>query len=134
MKTLLRTLAILAAALVVVGALFAFSQSGSAQALRSEGRGHGHFDRERSEQSMPGESTMPFSRPERGQARGEFGERGGHESHGPSLFGFAEVIKNLAIIAVSVLLIVLGSRLLGPGKRATPPRRPPPVTGETTQL
>ncbi len=36
----------------------------------------------------------------------------GPENHGPSLFGAVEMLKNLAIIAVSIALIVPGTWLV----------------------
>lgn len=122
MKIVLRTLAILAAALLVVAGLTAFGQSSYGQALVSAGPGG--MERQAppalADQASDGFTTsLPSA------------ERRGGEGHGPSLFGLVEVGKNLAIIAVSVTLIALGARLLRFGRRdepgAVPPDEPAPL-------
>lgn len=55
------------------------------------------------------------TRPRRGQALFDTRSglpRHGPENHGPSLFGAVEMLKSLAIIAVSIALIVLETRLV----------------------
>ena len=107
MKLIGRTFAILAAALVVVGALLAFSSSSSATgaggalpappaALQTSASGAGASTSEAS-------ATM---RPEHDHAM----------SNTPSLGGMFEVLKNLAIVGVITLIVVVGKRLFG-GKR-----------------
>jgi hypothetical protein len=123
MKILLRTLIILAAALVVVGGLYAFAQSPAGQAMRAAGPG-GHeggppagFESRRFE-GAPGAGFPGGERP------GGFDGHEGRGGHGPSLLGLVEVGKNLAIVAVSVILVALGARLLQLGRRDRPRRTP----------
>jgi hypothetical protein len=111
MKRFFRTLVILAAALVVVGGLYAFRQSSLGQSLVSAGSGAGV------------ERGGPPSGFSEGAPAGLEGG-GGHEGHGPSLMGLVTVGKNLAIIAVSVTLIALGARMLQPGQRGRPDSAP----------
>ena len=110
MKLIGRTFAILAAALVVVGALLAFSSYSSAAtpgvmpappaAIQTSGT---------STDTTAGAATSGTSaamRPE-------------HEhgmSNTPSLGGIFEVLKNLAIVGVITLIVTLGKRAFG-GKR-----------------
>lgn len=108
MKTVFRIVAILASALLVVAGLLAFRGTGPAQALASARPERDHFSQEYS--ALPAIAT----RPRRGQApfdthSGLAGH--GPKNHGPSLFGAVEMLKSLAIIAVSIALIVLGTRL-----------------------
>ena len=105
MKLIGRTFAILAAALVVVGALMAFSSSSSAAAgdmpappaaLQTSASG--------ADASASGASATMRPEHEHGM------------SNTPSLGGIFEVLKNLAIVGVITLIVTLGKRLLG-GKR-----------------
>jgi hypothetical protein len=105
MKTVFRTLIILAAALAVVAGLSAFAQSSLGQSFAS----------------ASGHEVGPPPGLADGSAAGQRPEGG--EGHGPSLFGLVEVGKNLAIIAVSVTLVALGARMLARGRRDEP--RPP---------
>ncbi len=99
MKIIGRTLIILAAALVVAGALFAFRQTEYAR--------------------MPGESRPGRMRIEAGEARPdgfapggfEHRNRAGGDEHQASLAGLVEVGKNLAIIAAIVALVVMLERV-----------------------
>ena len=111
MKTLYRTLAILAAALVIVGALLALSST--SQTTNSN--------------SMPERSALVQS-----QANGSAGSGSSEasgaaepfdhdEASGPSLAGMVEVLKNLGVVAVIITIVSQGKRLLS-GKR--PPDKP----------
>jgi hypothetical protein len=115
MKTLLRTLVILAAALLVVAALFAFRQTSYGQSLASAGHDRGGWSQEA---GSPGTTTSSRPPPT------GFGERGG-ESHGPNLFAAVELLKNLAIVAVSVTLIALGAWMVRRGRREKQRPLPP---------
>ncbi len=123
MKIIVRTLIILGAALVVVAGLTAFAQSSAGQALRSaEVGGHGprhagggHEGDFAGSPSAEGTNGIPFFGDERPAG---FAGRGEHGDSGPSLFGLVEVAKNLAIVAVSVILIVVGGRMLRLGRGA----------------
>ncbi|MBK9712687.1 MAG: hypothetical protein IPO81_15455 [Kouleothrix sp.] len=115
MKIVARTLAILAAALLVVGATYVYASSSSAAGFEERG---GFGRPQIGEQGPPG-----------GFDHGGFDrERGG----GPSLFGIGEVIKNFVIIGVIVAVVSLATRLLprrpaGSGPRQSPPgARPSP--------
>lgn len=120
MKTIFRTMAILAAALVVVGGIYLFAKSSYGQSFLSS----------RSEHHGPrGAGGMPpgFSERPDGAMFGEgfpdgerFEGRRGHGDRGPSIFGIGEAIKNLVIIAICVTLFVLGGRLLQGGQRDKP--------------
>ncbi len=113
MKIVFRTLAILAAALVVVAGVYAFGASSFAQGLRASGPGRGGFARDGGPPpafAAPGQPDGPpvgFGHREHGGAAG----RGEHEGHGPSLSGLSEIGKNLAIVAGIITLIALGARL-----------------------
>lgn len=107
MRIARRTLIVLAAALLVVGALLGLRQMGMLADLANRGPGF-ESGRERFEER----ETRPdpgFFAPE----GSEFRERGRHGEHGASLFGLVEVGKNLAIIGVIVALGVLATRLYG---------------------
>jgi hypothetical protein len=123
MKILFRTLAILAAALLVVAGLYAFAQSPAGTALRSTGERHGGAPGAGFEARSFEGASGAAGRPEGFESR----EGHGH-GHGPSLFGLVEVAKNFAIVAVSVALIALGARAVQLGRRDRPnqPDRAPP--------
>lgn len=106
MKTLFRTLAILAAALLVVAGLLAFRETSYGQSLATAGHDRGGYSWQ----------TGDASAPAAGQSPSGFRDRG-PESHGPSLFAAVELLKNLAIIAVSITLIALGSWMIQRGRR-----------------
>lgn len=119
MKTVLRTLAILAAALLVVAGLLAFRQSSYGQSLASAGHDRGRFSEE-------GRAPPDVAAQQRDAAAPSgIAGRGGPESHGPNLFAVVELLKNLAIVAVSVTLIALGSWMLRRGRRDDPRPVPP---------
>ena len=98
MKWLLRTLVILAAALVVVGIAFALNQSG---ALRMEGP-------ERPDQALLAQQSGTDEGDSQEAGRPEHRER--HEG-GMGIFGAAEVLKNLVIVGL-IVAIVAGSNAL----------------------
>ncbi|MEI6180561.1 MAG: hypothetical protein WCP31_07390 [Chloroflexales bacterium] len=113
MKTMLRTIAILAAALAIVGLTIAFSNTTFGQSLRM--RGGEEAGRERFEQAQDDvEAQRDGERPE------GLGER---EDYRPHLGGVTEVVKSLIKIAAVVVLVVLGGWILGRGRRDRP--RPP---------
>ncbi len=106
MKLFTRIAVLLAAALVVVGAMLAFGRSGFADTMRSQGHGEARGSFERGGVSEGGLAE----RPEGGFAGRPEGGRG--DRHGPSLFGLAEVAKQLVKIGIIIALVVLGARLL----------------------
>lgn len=115
MKIVARTLAILAAALLVVGATYVYASSGSAAGFEERG---GFGRPQIGEQGRPG-----------GFDGAGFPERGGHgRDGGPSLFGIGEVIKNFAIIGVIVAIVSLATRLLPRRPAGSGSRRPPGPT------
>ncbi|NJN19858.1 MAG: hypothetical protein HC822_28285 [Oscillochloris sp.] len=103
MKIVLRTLIILAAALVVVGGLSVFAQTSFGRNMAVAGSDRHEGGRPEGFAGREGFFTSD-------RADGFAGHE--HSEHGPSLFGLVEVAKNLAIVAVSVILIALGTRLL----------------------
>jgi hypothetical protein len=103
MKIFTRTVLILVAAMLVVGLFYALVQSPWGAALGAGGH-HGEDGHHAS--FVGGERPEGFAR---------------HEGRGASLFGLAEVLKNLTIVAVSVILITLGSRFIR--NRRDGPRR-----------
>ncbi len=112
MKIFTRTALILVAAMLVVGLFYALVQSPWGTAL---GTG-GHHGEDGAHASFVG-----GARPEGFAGRERPEGFAGHEERGASLFGLAEVLKNLIIVAVIVMLITLGSRLFrnrrdGPGR------------------
>ncbi len=130
MKTFLRTIAILAAALAVVGLTIAFSNTTFGHALRMRGAGGEESGRERVEQSHQGDVTAQGFPPRNGQRPERSGER---ESYSPHLGGITEVVKSLIKITAVVVLVVLGGWTLGWGRRNLPrppkaePGSPPPA-------
>jgi hypothetical protein len=105
MKLLLRTLIILAVALIVAGATYAIAGQGSGASTGGRFPAQGEFGR-------PG-----------GELRGgDFGgePRGGR---GGGLFGAVEVLRDLAIIGVIVLVVAPAKRLLTRRKPAANRRR-----------
>ena len=125
MKIIGRTLAILAAALLVCGAAYALAQSGGTASDFREGGG---FARSQPGQ-QEGRSSFGqdgFRGSDRGRFPGEFGRE-----RGMSLFGIGEVVKNLAIIAV---IIAIGAPIAGLLRKRRPdkPTRPhsPPAASQ----
>ena len=107
MKILARILAILAAALVVAGGVFAVAQSSYAQALFPARPERGAF----AEGQLPAAANaqaagMPTA-PNDAAASGRHEHEGGRS---PSLFGIVEVVKNLAIISIIVAIVSLVRR------------------------
>lgn len=101
MKIVVRTTLLLFAALLVVGGVFALRQT----ALGSTMLG--------GEVSRIGGLPDGFADHDEGQFRPQ--GRGGHGDHaeqGPSWVGFAEVGKNLGIIAASIALVSAGTWLV----------------------
>ena len=99
MKLIGRTLIILAAALVVAGATFAYGQSGYAGGRESF--------------AERGVQAQQAGQPAPGADRGDFrrGGPGGREhDRGPSLFGIGEIVKDLLIIGVIVAAVALATR------------------------
>lgn len=107
MRIARRTLILLAAALLVIGALLGLRQMGMLAGLANGGPrfepGRERFE-ERETRPDPG-----FFAPE----GSEFRERGRHGEHGASLFGLVEVGTNLAIIGVIVALGALLTWVFG---------------------
>jgi hypothetical protein len=124
MKLLGRTLVILLAALVVVGAAIAFAQSSYADALLPTGAG-GEMARngnaETTEDSQEGADTTATIGSERPVfAEGRTRPEGGM---GQGLFGAVEIVKNVVIMALLVALVALASqvtRSLRHRRRAAP--------------
>jgi hypothetical protein len=111
MKTLYRTFAILAAALVIVGALIAFSSTSSGTSPS------GMPQRNPIVQSQVNSSGASSSSATSGAA-----EPFEHDSaSGPSLAGLAEVLKNLGLVAVIIAIVSQSKRLLS---RKRPPDKP----------
>lgn len=117
MKIVIRTLVILTAALLVVAGLNAFAHSSLGQSFANASPGG-----MRHEGGIPPEAAGQASgsapagvtsgeRPSGATGRGE------GEGHGASLFGLVEVGKNLAITAVSIVLVALGARMLHLNRR-----------------
>lgn len=125
MKIAARTLIILAAGLLVAGALLAFGRSSLGSQLREAGPGAGHIEGER----MP-----PAGFEGRPDGALEGGGRGDH--HGPSLLGLVAMVETLAKIGALVALVAIGARLLGSRRRDEPGEKRPaaPSTGPTTRL
>lgn len=114
MKLIGRTLAILAAALVVVGVTFALGSSGLA------GTAGGPPDRAAAMSQTAGGPAA--GRPRRDHA----------ESSGFSVFGIGEVLKNLVLVGVIVAIVRFGMRLFsrrgsGAKSRRTPSAPAPSV-------
>ena len=129
MKTILRTIAILAAALAVVGLTIAFSNTTFGQALRMRGAGGEEAGHERVGPAQGDGATQGFP-PRNGQRPEGLGEREGYRPH---LGGVTEVAKSLIKITAVVVLVVLGGWILGWGRRDRPrppraePGSPPPA-------
>lgn len=127
MKLVLRTAVLLAAALVVTGALLAFGRTTMAERLLANRPGHAHVERDGPPGGFEG---RPEGRPE------GFGGQGRGDRHGASLFGLGELFKNLVLIGIVVAVVTLGARLIGLARtraRRDPPA-PPAATGETSRL
>jgi hypothetical protein len=124
MKIVIRTLVILAAGLLVAGALFAFGQSSFASRMREAGPRTGRF-----EGGAPPQRDAA-ALPEGGFAGRHGGEHGGEHGggHGPSLSGLVQVVESLAKIGALVALVAIVTRLFQGRKR------PAPATSETTRL
>ena len=112
MKIIMRTIIILAVALLVVGITFAANQAGLFQNIASGRTEHAEFN-------MPldgsAAGTQTHIRPERpGHMRGQDGERGmGRDGEGGA-GGFGalmEIIKSLGIVIVIVAVFAIGQRL-----------------------
>ena len=119
MKIIGRTLAILAAALLVCGAAYALAQSSGTASGFPE---RGGFARQQA--GGPSAGQDGFGGTERGRfPGGPDGERG----RGMSLFGAVEVARNLAIIAVIVAIgapiaaLARRRRSGKPGQQHSPP-------------
>ncbi|MFN8569218.1 MAG: hypothetical protein U0Z44_17240 [Kouleothrix sp.] len=113
MKLIGRTLVILTAAMLVVGATWALVGAGFGGGAPGDARERRAFEQ------------RPAGQPGAGRARpGGFEREGGR---GPSLFGAGEIVKDLVIIAVIVAIVSLIKRAL-PRRRArfVPQRGAPP--------
>jgi hypothetical protein len=109
MRIIGRTLAILAAAMIVVGITFGFTESSGASALAPARPAHNA-----EAQSQSADGTIDASTAGRtGLPAGEFGH--GH-NRSASLFGAVEIVKNLVIIGIIVALVALAKRMAG-GRR-----------------
>jgi hypothetical protein len=110
-KIIIRTLIILAAAMVVVGATMAYASSGFAA-----GSGRDGFDRRPPAGFAEGSGPPGFIPGGEGARPEGFGDRpdgpGGREG-GRGAFGASELLKNVAIIAVIIAVVSLLSRLAG---------------------
>ena len=108
MKTLARTAVILIAALVVVGALFALSQTSFASSMFGGAAGAGEM--------MRGQMTS-------GQMPAGFA--GGHENEGSgaSIIGLLPIFKNAAIMGALTLMVLLSSFIPKLGRRRAHPTR-----------
>lgn len=106
MKLIGRTIIILIAALVVVGATFAYGRSGYAGGGRERFPTQGDAAAQDSSAGQPG-----FDPAAPGAGSGEFrrGEGPGGRDHnrGPSLFGVGEIVKDLLIIGIIVAAVSL---------------------------
>lgn len=109
MKIILRTTLLLLAALLVVGGLLALRQTALGSTIlggevsRVEGLPDGFAEHEEG-------SFRP--------GHGGRGEHGDHADQGPSWVGFAEVGKNLGIIAASIALVSAGTWLVQRPRKA----------------
>ena len=107
MQTLIRTLIILAAALVVCGATFGLVQSGVVSSVPAGARPIDRF--------IQGESGgAPALSGQQAAQSGAPGPRGGAGREGRggfSLFGLAEVLRSFGVVAVIVALFALGGRI-----------------------
>ena len=103
MKLIGRTLAILAAALIVVGATFALGNSGMLGGFG--GPGGGEF-RERQTAGATTGTAAQGTRPQRGEGGG-FRE-GGREGGPGGFFAIAELGKSVGVIGVIVALVAFG--------------------------
>jgi hypothetical protein len=103
-KIIIRTLIILAAALVVVGATMTYASSGTAS-----GPGRDSFE------GRPPSGFAEGTRPSGFPPGGGGGPREGHGDHEGGRGGFAagELLKNLAIIAVIIAVVSLLNRIIG---------------------
>lgn len=98
MKIISRTLAVLAAALLVCGAAYALAQSSGTNSNFPE---RGGFDRRGQLEGGPPLGQGGFGGSERRPFPGDFGRERGR---GMSLFGAVEVFRNLVIIAVIIAI------------------------------
>lgn len=119
MKTIWRMIVILAAALVVAGALIALRQTGVLAQLLPE-TDRARFEAESGRDRF---ASGGFERLERGGFVRDGFERGHHAEREPDVRGIIEAVKNLLIIGVIIALVVGGSliarRFL---RRRSPPR------------
>lgn len=118
MKIIGRTLIILAAALIVVGAAYAIAQTDLATPLLSGGRGFpGETRPERGKRPEFRDGNFASQLPE-GFDSGEF-LRGGdrHDGRSRDLFSFLSIGRHLLIMGVIILAIIIVDRLLAWRKR-----------------
>jgi len=110
MKTIYRTLAILAAALVIVGVLLVLSSTSLTT----------------NSDSIPERSAIVQSQANGSAGSSSSGASGAaapfdhDKASGPSLAGLVEVLKSLGIVAVIITIVSQGKRLLN---RKRPPER-----------
>ena len=114
MKLLGRTLAILAAAMLIVGALIALTPSSSAGAFDRRFPANGAAVAGQTAQTALGGAPTAGNAPS-GEFRGER-ERG----HAASLFGAVTIAGDLVVIGVIVAVVRLATRALG-RRRHSPP-------------
>jgi hypothetical protein len=111
MRIIGRTLAIIAAALVVAGITFGVAQSSGAQSLGPN-------------RQMPGAATAGQSAG--GTINASRPRPNGFEHEGnrtPSLFGAVEIVKDVAIIGVIVALVAQATRMIRGRRPAGAARR-----------
>lgn len=119
MNMIKRTIVILLAALVVVGAVVGLNQAGALAGMSGRG-GPPQGQQLEAGAAAAGDAGDATS------ARPPFARHGGEHGEGASLGGLVEVGKNLAVIAVIVALVGLAGKVLqrGAGVGGGRPHRP----------
>lgn len=124
MKTFLRVVIILVAALLVSGATFAFGQSSQASAIINSLSGRSGFEQRGAGRQPPAGMTLPQEQTTAGQPPANFegrrGGEGGGEMGGFTIAGVGPVLKNAGImlgICIVLIAVSLGWRVLRRGNR-----------------
>lgn len=116
MRTLLRTLIILAAALLVSGATYGLGQSGALTSLLpARGRPMQLPAQTQAGQTGAGDTAAQSGQSSAASPRAG-GQLRGEPRGGMGLIGLFGVLRSLAVIAVAVVLVGLVGRLMG-GRR-----------------